>query len=73
MSAAPVEILLVGCGKMGAALLNGWLGAGVASRIHVVEPNPAAVPSHPLVSPTDTGTAASLAPDVVVLLSLIHI
>ncbi|MEI8395670.1 MAG: pyrroline-5-carboxylate reductase [Rhodospirillaceae bacterium] len=32
-------LLLVGCGKMGSALLNGWLAAGSASRIAVVEPN----------------------------------
>lgn len=34
-------ILLVGCGKMGGALLTGWLRQGVAaSDIVVVEPNP---------------------------------
>lgn len=32
-------LLLVGCGKMGGALLQGWLACGVpANRIHVVEP-----------------------------------
>ena len=31
-------LVLVGCGKMGSALLRGWIGAGVASRICVVEP-----------------------------------
>ena len=35
-------ILLVGCGKMGAALLDGWIGAGVAAgEVAVVEPAPA--------------------------------
>ncbi len=36
-------LLLVGCGKMGAALLTGWLGRGVqASGIVIVEPGHAA-------------------------------
>ncbi len=36
-------ILLVGAGRMGGALLRGWLGRGVApSRITVSEPNPSA-------------------------------
>lgn len=35
-------LLLVGCGKMGAALLAGWIAAGTApSPIFVVEPKPA--------------------------------
>ncbi|NQV80797.1 MAG: pyrroline-5-carboxylate reductase [Alphaproteobacteria bacterium] len=36
-------ILLVGCGKMGDALLKGWLGRGVApTDVVVIEPTPAA-------------------------------
>jgi pyrroline-5-carboxylate reductase len=31
-------LLLVGCGKMGSALLRGWLAAGAARRFLVVEP-----------------------------------
>ena len=32
-------LLLVGCGKMGSALLSGWLGQGVAAaKVVVVEP-----------------------------------
>jgi pyrroline-5-carboxylate reductase len=31
-------LVLVGCGKMGSAMLRGWLGAGAASRFFVVEP-----------------------------------
>ncbi|MFQ5466499.1 MAG: pyrroline-5-carboxylate reductase, partial [Kiloniellaceae bacterium] len=35
------SLLLVGCGKMGGALLDGWLRHGAAPRdIFVVEPNP---------------------------------
>ncbi len=38
-----VPLLLVGCGKMGSALLAGWLGRGTGSdRIVVVEPGRAA-------------------------------
>ena len=34
-------ILIVGLGKMGGALVNGWLAQDVDSnKIHVVEPNP---------------------------------
>lgn len=34
-------LLLVGCGKMGGAMLRGWLAQGAeAARIHVVEPYP---------------------------------
>lgn len=34
-------ILIVGLGKMGSALVNGWLGQNVdPTKIHVIEPNP---------------------------------
>jgi len=34
-------LVLLGCGKMGSALLQGWLGQGVpAEAIHVIEPHP---------------------------------
>ena len=32
------DLLLVGCGKMGGAMLAGWVSAGVAGRVVVVEP-----------------------------------
>jgi pyrroline-5-carboxylate reductase len=35
-------LLLVGCGKMGGALLRGWLHRGIARRYIVVEPGPIA-------------------------------
>jgi pyrroline-5-carboxylate reductase len=35
-------LLLVGCGKMGGALLAGWLERGLARRVVVVEPGPGA-------------------------------
>lgn len=33
------KLLLVGCGKMGGALLNGWLKAGSAEQVAVIEPS----------------------------------
>lgn len=37
------SLILVGCGKMGGALLRGWLAQGIdPAAIRVVEPNPAA-------------------------------
>lgn len=39
MSALAGPLLLVGCGKMGGALLEGWLARGLAATdLHVVEP-----------------------------------
>jgi pyrroline-5-carboxylate reductase len=32
------SLVLVGCGKMGTAMLRGWLAGGWVSRFHVVEP-----------------------------------
>ncbi|MFM9458635.1 hypothetical protein ACKI1W_47125, partial [Streptomyces europaeiscabiei] len=37
---APAEILLVGCGKMGSALLTGWLQSGSVGQVQIVEPHP---------------------------------
>ena len=61
-------LLLVGCGKMGAALLSGWLAQGIAAKqIIVVEPNATAVPEGvTLVADVDK-VAPSVVPDVVVL------
>ncbi len=34
-------LVLLGCGKMGSALLQGWLDAGVpASSVYIIDPNP---------------------------------
>jgi pyrroline-5-carboxylate reductase len=38
-------LLLVGCGKMGGALLSGWLDRGLARRYLVVEPQPQGLPA----------------------------
>jgi pyrroline-5-carboxylate reductase len=67
----PVRTLvLVGCGKMGTALLRGWLAAQVASRFIVVEP--AGMPpgrsslSEVLWYPTAEGLPSEPIPDAVV-------
>ncbi|MGB8182893.1 MAG: pyrroline-5-carboxylate reductase [Stellaceae bacterium] len=39
--ARSAAILLVGCGKMGSALLAGWMRKRVGGSFHVVEPSPA--------------------------------
>lgn len=37
----PGPLLLVGCGKMGGALLRGWLARGVTGRdVYAIDPNP---------------------------------
>ncbi len=41
-NSAPIKVLLVGCGKMGYALLSGWLNSGIKPEyIRVVEPDAA--------------------------------
>ena len=39
--AGSAVVLLVGCGKMGGALLSGWIRKRVGGPFHVVEPSPA--------------------------------
>ena len=62
------RVLLVGCGKMGGALLTGWLAAGSAGRIDVVEPSADQVPDHPAVFRYDRieDVPADTPPDIVV-------
>jgi pyrroline-5-carboxylate reductase len=68
--AAPA-LLLVGCGKMGGALLSGWLERRVAGRVTVVEPGPgaAAFAGRPgiAVLPASAAIPGDAAPAVVVL------
>lgn len=65
-------ILLVGCGKMGGAMLAGWLERGLEQAV-VVEPNPAAAASlagrHPGVAvvPDPAAVPAGFAPAALVL------
>lgn len=62
-------VLLVGCGKMGGALLQGWVQSGAVGTAVVVEPKGADVPAHPSVrhvaGPEEL--PADLSPDAVVL------
>jgi len=64
-------LLLVGCGKMGGALLDGWLRAAMVARVLVVEP--AGLPpsfqnrSEILHAPSIVEVPADFKPEVVVL------
>src|SRR5580693_8742385 len=63
-------LVLVGCGKMGTAMLRGWIAAGVASRCVVVEPAgiPAGIESAAEIVwySSPQGLPAELRPDAVV-------
>lgn len=62
------KILLVGCGKMGSAMLAGWLERGLApADVVVVEPHPAVVPPEVTLVAGADGVPAGFAPDVVIL------
>jgi pyrroline-5-carboxylate reductase len=57
-------LLLVGCGKMGGALLGGWLERGVApERVTVVEPQEASVAGFAARGVAAVTEAGALAPD----------
>ena len=56
------SLVLVGCGKMGTAMLRGWLGGGSISRFHVVEPE-GRPPGFPLAPEVGWHTAADTLPD----------
>jgi pyrroline-5-carboxylate reductase len=69
-SEALAEILLVGCGKMGSALLSGWLQSARVGRIEIVEPHPPHLPE-PIAARVHLHAAAETVdadwrPDVVV-------
>lgn len=63
------KLLLVGCGKMGSALLQGWLNAGLeAAQFFVQEPNPdAALADLGVHLNVDTGALREAAPSVIIL------
>ncbi len=61
------QILLVGCGKMGNALLNGWLSRGTpAEQIAVVEPMRPALPDGVTVCENAASLGPGFTPSVVV-------
>jgi len=63
------NLLLVGCGKMGGAMLAGWAAAGVAGRVVVVEPSgtPPGLPPGVEVVADAAAVPADLDPAAVVL------
>lgn len=62
------NVLLVGCGKMGRAILEGWLADGHAtSEVIVVEPVEAIRPHKPGLRAVASSHEVSEAPDMVVL------
>ncbi len=61
------RILLVGCGKMGGALLNGWLGRGTpAGFVSVIEPMQPKLPAGITVHADAAALGADYRPSVVV-------
>jgi pyrroline-5-carboxylate reductase len=61
-------IILVGCGKMGSAMLGGWIARGVAPEtILVVEPNPPFLPSGVRVFASATDIPSDIVPKTVIL------
>jgi pyrroline-5-carboxylate reductase len=70
-AAGPIgEILLVGCGKMGGAMLEGWLARHIVRHVTIVEPGPGAAnfAGRPDVAlhAEATALAPDLKPDVLV-------
>ncbi|MDB5364014.1 MAG: pyrroline-5-carboxylate reductase [Rhodospirillales bacterium] len=71
MTPEKTEVLLVGCGKMGGALLAGWLKGKAVTRAVVVDPGPGpdVFAGDPRVLAVKSGNEvpAGFAPDVVVI------
>jgi len=62
------KLLLVGCGKMGGAMLDGWLARGLAAEdVIVAEPVDALRPKKPGLRTVASTSEVSERPDVVVL------
>lgn len=62
------SILLVGCGKMGGAMLGGWLDQGTAPEsVMIVDPNPGALPAGVNVVASADALPAGTTAEVVVL------
>ena len=61
----PGPLLLIGCGKMGGALLSGWLSGGVAAGdVWIVEPNPATATFFRDIGVNSVGDAGALPADL---------
>ena len=62
------KLLLVGCGKMGGAMLDGWLARGLASSdVIVAEPTEALRPKKPGLKGVAASSEVSEVPEIVVL------
>src|SRR5438477_1444330 len=62
------KLLLVGCGKMGGAMLDGWLSRGLAaSDVLVAEPVEALRPTKPGMRAVGSTSEISDTPEIVVL------
>jgi pyrroline-5-carboxylate reductase len=63
------SLLLVGCGKMGGAMLAGWKAAGAAGSVVVVEPfgAPKGLPAEVLVVKEASEIPADFTPDAIIL------
>ena len=62
------KLLLVGCGKMGGAMLEGWLARGVAaSDVIVAEPAEALRPKRAGLTAVGSSTEVTDTPEIVVL------
>jgi pyrroline-5-carboxylate reductase len=61
------RVLLVGCGKMGRALLDGWLSSNMVAHVDVIEPGAAPVPDDDRVKQWRSVDDVHSMPDVVVL------
>ena len=61
------DVVLVGCGKMGGAMLSGWISSGAAERVHVVEPIAPPAPGATSWVTAASELPAGLAPDCIVL------
>ena len=66
MTATIPPVLLVGLGKMGGAMLSGWIERGLAPSV-AVDPTRPAAPSGVYVAPTEADIPSDFAPAAVVL------
>jgi pyrroline-5-carboxylate reductase len=61
-------IILVGCGKMGSAMLGGWIARGVAPEtILVVEPHPPSLPTEVRAFASAADLPVDIAPQTIIL------
>ncbi len=68
MSNLGAKLLLVGCGKMGGAMLDGWLARGLAaSDVVVAEPTEALRPKKPGLRSVAASSEMTETPEIVVL------